>query len=358
MTWFGQGKDTIEWNENRPDLLFYKWPNSEIKKGAKLIIRSGQKAIFFAGGKVEGVFEEAGTFDIVTQIVPFLSTLSGWFSLRRDSGMRAEVYFVNAKELLLQWGTPQRVMIPSPEVPTGIPVGCNGNLIVEFRDYLKFITKIAGVKSIYSLDDIKQRIMGELSGIVAEAILSGQQSIGINALIQLQANNRKLSKKICEELDMELFELGLGVRDVNILSINYPRELQAMAEKVASQSFVQDVGKYTAMAVADSIENGTGGNNLAGLGAQIAMGHGMAQQMNQYINPSSNSNVQSSSKTYICTGCGKVYTSPAKFCSDCGKPIVESSQQAQTESAGSMFCPKCRKMTNGKFCPDCGTQTV
>ena len=32
-----------------------------------------------------------------SQIVPFLSTLKGVFSLRGDSGMRAEVYFVNAK---------------------------------------------------------------------------------------------------------------------------------------------------------------------------------------------------------------------------------------------------------------------
>lgn len=47
MAWFGQGKDTIEWVEFRDDVLFYKWPADEIKKGAKLIIRAGQKAVFF-----------------------------------------------------------------------------------------------------------------------------------------------------------------------------------------------------------------------------------------------------------------------------------------------------------------------
>jgi len=358
MAWFGQGKDTIEWNETRPDLLFYKWPNVEIKKGAKLIIRAGQKAIFFAGGKVEGVFEESGTFDIVTEITPFLSTLSGWFSLRGDTGMRAEVYFVNSKELLLPWGTRQRVMIPSPEVPSGIPVGCNGNLVVEFKDYLKFITKIAGVKSAYSLDDIKERIMGELGGIVAEAILSGQQSIGVNALIQLQANNRKLSKKICEELDIELSDIGLGVRDVNIMSINYPEEVQAMAEKVASQSFVQDVGKYANIAMADGFAKGDN-NNLAGLGAQIAMGQQIAQQMSHSMNNSSpNLNTQQNTGNFICTGCGKTYSSAAKFCSDCGKPVVAANQGSQTATPGDKFCPTCRKMTSGNFCPECGTKTI
>lgn len=151
MAWFGQGRDTIEWNEFRDDVLFYRWPNTEIKKGARLVIRPGQRAIFFAGGQLEGVFEQPGTYDVETDITPFLSSLKGWFQLRGDTGLRAEVYFVNAKELLLKWGTRQRIMIPTQEVPSGIPVGCNGNLIVEFRDYVQFINKIAGVKSTYSL---------------------------------------------------------------------------------------------------------------------------------------------------------------------------------------------------------------
>ena len=126
--------------------MFYRWPNTEIKKGARLVIRPGQRAIFFAGGQLEGVFEQPGTYDVETDITPFLSSLKGWFQLRGDTGLRAEVYFVNAKELLLKWGTRQRIMIPTQEVPSGIPVGCNGNLIVEFRDYVQFINKIAGVK--------------------------------------------------------------------------------------------------------------------------------------------------------------------------------------------------------------------
>ena len=134
MAWFGQGRDTIEWNESRMDVLFYKWPRDEIKKGSHLIIRPGQKAIFYADGVVEGVFEKEGNFDIVTEITPFLSTLKGWFQLRGDTGMRAEVYFINTKELTLNWGTRQRIMIPTPEVPTGIPVGMNGNVVVKFGE--------------------------------------------------------------------------------------------------------------------------------------------------------------------------------------------------------------------------------
>lgn len=44
----------FEWEEFRDDVLFFKWPANELKKGARLVMRQGQKAVFFAGGEVEG----------------------------------------------------------------------------------------------------------------------------------------------------------------------------------------------------------------------------------------------------------------------------------------------------------------
>lgn len=327
-----------------------------------MIIREGQKAVFYANGRIEGVFEEPGGFDIASEIVPFLSTLKGVFSLRGDSGMRAEVYFVNAKELLLKWGTRQRIMIPTAEVPSGIPVGCNGNLIIEFRDYQKFISKVAGVKSTYSLDDISERIMGEIGPIVTEAILGGADSVGINVLFSLQKNNRTLAKYICEELDKKLFDIGMGAVDVSVNSINYPENVQKMAETVAAQSFVGDVGKYTAVNMADGMKNG--GSSFAAMPAQFAMGMQAAQHMAEsmrYTVPQTNMPPQNFSAGpqgntgYICSGCGKEYSQELKFCPECGKPIR---LKSEAQSGADKFCPQCRKMVSGKFCSECGTQTV
>lgn len=39
--------NVVEWEEYRDDVIFYKWNNSEIKKGSRLIIRPGQDAIFY-----------------------------------------------------------------------------------------------------------------------------------------------------------------------------------------------------------------------------------------------------------------------------------------------------------------------
>lgn len=340
MAWFGQGKDTIEWEEFRDDVLFYKWPANEIKKGAHLIIRPGQKAIFYANGQVGAVFEKQGNFDIMSDIVPFFSTLKGWLSLRGDTGMRAEVYFVNSKELMLPWGTRQRIMIPTPELPSGIPVGCNGNLIIVFRDYQKFIDKVAGIKDTYSLDDVSERVMGELNPVVAEAILGGERQIGVNALISLQQNSRKLGKAICVELDKELADFGLGVEDVNILSVNYPKEVQEMAEKVAAQTFVGDVGKYTAVSMADSFKEAGSAGQMASAGAGMGMGMQMAGMMAGMMNNGMNQGQQPVPQQ----------VNPAQ------QPVNPAPQQAQP--SGDRFCPNCRKMVGSKFCPDCGTPTV
>ena len=352
MAWFGQGKDTIEWEEFRDDVLFYKWPGKEIKKGAHLILRPGQKAIFYADGEVGAVFEREGNFDIASEIVPFFSTLKGWFSLRGDSGMRAEVYFVNAKQLLLNWGTRQRVMIPTPQVPAGIPVGCNGNLVVAFRDYQRFIQTVAGVRSTYSLEDISERIMGELSPILSEAILGKQQMIGVNALTGLQQNSRTISKFICEELDKELSDFGLGVQDVNILAFNYPPEVEAMAAKVAGQAFVGDVGRYVTISMADSFSTPNAAGSAAAGGMGLAMGMQMAGQMMGTMAGQQNQQPQQPAQT--CTASGMSIPQGAKFCPGCGAAVTAAPQQTE----GDRFCPNCRKMVSGNFCPDCGTKTV
>lgn len=352
MAWFGQGKDTIEWEEFRDDVLFYKWPSKEIKRGARLILRPGQKAIFYSDGIVGAVFENPGNFDIYTDIVPFFSTLKGWFSLRGDSGMRAEIYFVNAKELTLPWGTRQRIMIPTPEVPTGIPVGCNGNLVLEFRDYQAFIQRVAGVRDTYSLEDVAERIMGELNPVVTEAILEGRQQTGLNVLIGLQQNSRKLGKAIQAELDKELSGIGLGVADVNILAFHYPPEVQKMAEKVAAQSFVSDMGKYTAVSMADgmSVPGSAGAAAASGMG--MAMGMQMAGRM---MGQTGTGPAPGGQGAWVCGACGYASPTAVRFCPQCGAPM---GQPRPAQPAGDRFCPSCRKMVAGKFCPDCGTPTV
>ncbi len=153
----GQFANVVEWQEFRDDILFWKWSNKEIKKGSRLIIKPGQDAIFLYNGKVEGVFRDDGSYDIESQIIPFLSTLKG-FKFGFNSGLRAEALFINTKEVLVRWGTKNPVLIPAPGLPGGMPVRSFGTFSCKVADYDIFIERIAGIRQQYSVEEVKERI--------------------------------------------------------------------------------------------------------------------------------------------------------------------------------------------------------
>ena len=310
-----QFSNVIEWEEFRDDMLFWKWDNKEIKKGSRLIVRMGQDAIFMYNGKIEGIFKDEGSFDIESQIVPFLSTLKG-FKFGFNSGIRAEVLFVNTKELTVKWGTKNAINIPSPNLPGGMPIKSFGTFCCKVSDYEVLIDKIAGVKKQFTIDDVKERIMSMLDQVIMKWIVREGKD-----LFNLQANAYEISKGIQEDLDMEMEKIGIAITNFSISSVSYPKEIQDMANKAASQSMIGDINKYTQVAMADSLSKGNSGGSVAGDMAGLQVGMMMGQQIVNNMNnkPQNNENKQNVSE-------GK----KMNFCPNCG-----------TKNEGSNFCPNC-----------------
>ena len=315
-----QFSNVIEWEEFRDDMLFWKWDNKEIKKGSRLIVRMGQDAIFMYNGKIEGIFKDEGSFDIESQIVPFLSTLKG-FKFGFNSGIRAEVLFVNTKELTVKWGTKNAINIPSPNLPGGMPIKSFGTFCCKVSDYEVLIDKIAGVKKQFTIDDVKERIMSMLDQVIMKWIVREGKD-----LFNLQANSYEISKGIQEDLDMEMEKIGIAITNFSISSVSYPKEIQDMANKAASQSMIGDINKYTQVAMADSLSKGNSGGSVAGDMAGLQVGMMMGQQIVNNMNnkPQNNENKQNVSE-------GK----KMNFCPNCG-----------TKNEGSNFCPNCGTKLN------------
>ena len=315
-----QFSNVIEWEEFRDDMLFWKWDNKEIKKGSRLIVRMGQDAIFMYNGKIEGIFKDEGSFDIESQIVPFLSTLKG-FKFGFNSGIRAEVLFVNTKELTVKWGTKNAINIPSPNLPGGMPIKSFGTFCCKVSDYEVLIDKIAGVKKQFTIDDVKERIMSMLDQVIMKWIVREGKD-----LFNLQANAYEISKGIQEDLDMEMEKIGIAITNFSISSVSYPKEIQDMANKAASQSMIGDINKYTQVAMADSLSKGNSGGSVAGDMAGLQVGMMMGQQIVNNMNnkPQNNENKQNVSG-------GK----KMNFCPNCG-----------TKNEGSNFCPNCGTKLN------------
>ncbi len=309
--------NVVEWEEYRDDCIFWKWTNREIKKGSRLIIRAGQDAIFMYNGRIEGIFKDEGSFDIESDIIPFLSTLKG-FKFGFNSGIRAEVLFVNTKEFTVKWGTKNPIAIPTRSLPGGMPIRAFGTFNFKVDDYLCLIDKVAGIKQMYTVEDIQERVTAILDQLLMKWISKEGRD-----MFNLQANAYDIASGIKEDLDMQISKIGISITDFNIASFSYPEEVQKMQNRAASQSMVGDMNKYTQMAMADSLGK-PGGSNIAGDMMGMQMGMQLGQQMMNNMN-----NVN--------TGTGNV----------------------QAAGTAPKFCPECGSPVNGaKFCPNCGTKLV
>lgn len=313
----GQFSNVVEWEEWRDDMIFWKWANREIKKGSKLIIKPGQDAIFIYNGKIEGIFKDDGEYDIESQIIPFLSTLKG-FKFGFNSGMRAEVLFINTKEFLIKWGTKSPVNIPAPNMPGGLPVRANGTLTFKVDDYMALIDKIAGVKQQYHVEDVKLRITSVIDQLLMKWITKEGKD-----MFNLQANAFDIANGIKGDLDMQIMKDGITITNLQVMSFNYPSEIQDMINKNAAQSMVGDIGRYQQVSMTDAMASGKlSGGSMAGDMAGMMMGMQMAGQMvNQMGQNMGSQQSQGTNAPNFCPNCGQK-TSGSKFCPNCGQKLV------------------------------------
>lgn len=310
--------NVVEWTDEKEGQLFWMWDNDEIKKGSKLVLRPGQDAIFIHNGAVEGVFEEDGTYDIETEIIPFLSTLKG-FKFGFNSGFRAEVLFINTKEQTVKWGTKNAINLPAQGLPGGMPIRAFGTFSCKIADHDVVIDKLAGVKNSYSVADVKERITATLD----QTIMSWIAKEGKD-MFNLQVYAREIAEGVRSDLDADMSKIGISITDFTIESFSYPEEVKKMQEKAAAQAMVGDVNKYTQISMADSMGNNGGniGGNMASTMMQMQMGMAMGQQMVNSMNQG-----------------GVTGAAP------------------QAAAVGAKFCPNCGTPANGaKFCSNCGTQ--
>jgi len=341
-----QFSNVVEWKEFRDDMIFYKWSNDEIKKGSRLIIRPGQDAIFLNNGKIEGIFTDDGDYDIESQIIPFLSTLKG-FKFGFNSGMRAEVLFVNTKEFMVKWGTKNAINIPTPQLPGGMPIRANGTFSFKINDYVKLIDKIAGVKSSYLVDDVKLRITSMLDQLLMKWIVKEGKD-----MFNLQAGAFDIAKGIKDDLDMQIFDSGMTITNFQIMSFNYPESVQKMIEKTASQSMIGDMNRYTQASMVDGMTSGAmqgGGaaSDMAGMMMGMNMANQMMQSMNQGMNQNMNPNMNQGMNQFNNNMQANTAFNNA------------ATPNNSAPSAKPNFCPNCGQKTGeANFCPNCGQKLV
>lgn len=341
MGLFGkQLQNVIEWENPKQGQLFWKWDNDEIKKDSVLIIRPGQDAIFMYNGVVEGVFEDEGRYEIQSDIIPFLTTLKSW-KFGFNTPLRAEVLFINTKTIQSKWGSKAPINLRAEGLPGGMPIRCFGTFEFAIDDHDVLIEQLAGVKKSYGADEVRDFVVTRLNPLLMTWI--GKEG---RDMFNLQADALKIGEGIRTDLDMAMRKLGIAIRAFNVENFSYPEEVAKMQKKVAGQSMVGDVNKYSQVSMADSLGKGGTGGSMASDMAGMQMGMMMGQQMAQNMKQSMTSDAQQ--------------TNQGNTSKNTYNQQPNGGQGAGTTNGViPNFCPNCGAKTNGaNFCSNCGFKLI
>ena len=267
--------DVVEWLDDERHTLVWRFPryHSQIKNGAKLIVRPGQIAILVHQGKIADVFEP-GTHTLVTRNLPVLSTIAAW-PYGFDSPFKADVYFIATRQVTdLKWGTPHPVVLRDPTYGP-IRVRAFGTFSLKATDPRALITELVGTDSRVETEEIGELLRSAICACFADLIATSQINV-----VDLAANYTKLSDKLRAMIVERIgTEFGLDVPQFYIVNISMPQEVEQALDARTSASVLGDLLQFQQYQLGKSIPeaaaNPAGG--LAGAGVGVGMGLAIAK---------------------------------------------------------------------------------
>jgi membrane protease subunit (stomatin/prohibitin family) len=273
--------DIVEWLDNSNDTMVYRFERfqNEIKSGAKLVVRPGQKAVFVNEGQVADAFDP-GTYDLTTQNLPVLSTLKGW-KYGFNSPFKAEIYFFSTRIFTnLKWGTANPIMVRDPELGP-VRLRAFGSYNLRIADPTKLLQDVVSTDGLFQVDEISDQIRNSIMTAFAGAV--GGSGI---ALLDLASRYRELGNNIRQEMLDDLERLGLELPQLLIENVSLPEEVETALDKRSSMGILGNMQQYAQFQAANAIEasankpNG-GGTPALDFGVGIAMGQQLMGAMSQ-----------------------------------------------------------------------------
>jgi len=329
----------IEWKDDTKNTIVYRYPltdRDEIMNSSTLVVRPSQVAVFVHKGEICDVFAP-GTYKLTTENIPFLTKI---LSLPTDfnSPIKAEVYFVNTKQITAQkWGTQNPVIMRDAEFGN-VRIRAFGIYSYKVADPKVFMEEIFGTNELYTSDDICEYLRPFIVQGVSDTIAESKSSV-----LDIAANYKEFSKEITDHTQETFENIGLKLCSLVIENVSLPEEVEKTLDERTKLGVMEDkTSTYTRLQAAESLKEAAknpNGGNLAGLGVGLGAGAGLGRVFSDNLETEA-----AEAKAMVkCIKCGAKITKGSKFCPECG-----TKQQ--------LVCPKCgAEITpNTKFCPECG----
>lgn len=264
-------------------LSVWKFPRyqNEIKMGAQLTVREGQVAVFMNEGVIADVFS-AGLYELNTQNMPIMTTLSSW-AFGFNSPFKADVFFVSLRQFTNQkWGTKNPIMLRDVEFGP-VRLRAFGSYSFQVKDAKVFLKEIASTNPSYAVAEINEQLRNLCVSRGMDAIAESKIPV-----LDLASNYDEVSVFIKGKISPEFEELGLTLTKFLIENISLPSEVEQVLDKRTSMGIIGDLGAYAQFQAANSMEKAAENPNAGGImgaGLGVGFGAGMAGQMGNVFQP-------------------------------------------------------------------------
>jgi excisionase family DNA binding protein len=266
--------DIIEWTDDSRDTLSYRFPDDdrEIKNGAQLIVRESQVAQFVYLGQFGDAFGP-GQHTLVTANIPILTDLKGW-KYGLESPFKADVYYVVTRVFTgNKWGTANPVMMRDPDFGI-VRLRAYGTYDFRVSDVQKFLKEVAGTDDHFRLDEFNDTMRSRIVSVFSDALAQAK----VPAL-DVASRYQELGTALLPVINPILGErYGLTMTTFVLENVSVPPEVEQAIDKRSSMAAVGNLNDYVKYQMGQGMaQGGTGG--VGGVGAEMAVGMAMAQQM-------------------------------------------------------------------------------
>src|SRR5712692_7551444 len=275
----GELIEIIEWTDDSRDTLAYRFPDEdkEIKGGSQLVVRESQVAQFVYLGQFGDTFGP-GRHTLTTDNIPVLTRLRGW-KYGLESPFKADVYFVATRMFTgNKWGTSNPVMMHDADLGV-VRLRAFGSYDLRVVDPRRFLRDVAGTDQHFTLDEFADTMRSRIVSVFSEALARSK----VPAL-DVASRFSELGSALLPLINPALTtKYGVELPSFVLENVSVPPDVEAAIDKRSSMAAVGNLNDYVKFQLAQGLEKG--GAGVAGLGAELAVGTSIAQQMLQASAP-------------------------------------------------------------------------
>lgn len=333
----------IRWVNPGPDDIVWRYPSEDLPWGAVVVVEEWQVAVFFRDGKAYDVLGP-GRHVLTTANIPLLS--QAYNLVYEETPFKAAVIFVSMRQHKGRFGG-------QGQTRDLAPIKYHGMFLFRVDNPQLFVVEVVGGQQAYDTDSVNDFLRGYFNE-------HAMTSIGRYTLVDLFTQLDKVAAEIKMDILEAFRRIGLELVDVRFEGVDTTPEYR---EKLF---WILHTGAATEVLRMDTIKAASkelGKSPGAGFGAGMMLipplfypPYGYPPQGQPgaagYTAPTGQPPTQPPAQPpgqaqgqqgIRCPRCGTLNPPGAKFCYNCGAPLVKK-------------CPRCGREVpvTARFCPYCG----